>query len=75
VISIGITVSRRCASAGSVAAEMAFARLAVHGRDDVDQPECGEGSAQPIANTSLATTIAVARFGPPPATAAHEPRH
>ena len=28
-----------------------------------------------IVNTSLATTMAVARFGPPPATAAQAPRH
>ena len=28
-----------------------------------------------IVNTSRATTMAVARFGPPPATAAQAPRH
>jgi len=28
-----------------------------------------------IVNTNLATTMAVARFGPPPATAAQAPRH
>ena len=50
--------------------------VAVHGRDNVDEPQCGEGSALPvIVNTRRATTIAVARFGPPPATAAQAPRH
>ena len=104
-----MTVSRRCASAGSVAAAIAFARstvptrvreesasskrpghgaigckfvlkarqllkaefehgklieMAVHGRDEVDEAQRGEGSACPaIVNTSRATTIAVARFG------------
>ena len=92
MISIGITVRRRCASAGSVAAAMAFARstvpmrvreesasikrpgqgaigrkfvlkarqllqaefergklvqVAVHGRDEVDEAQGGEGSACP----------------------------
>ena len=50
--------------------------MAVHGRDEVDKAQGCEGPALPaIVNTSLVTTTAVARLGPPPATAAHAPRH
>ena len=50
--------------------------VAVHGGDDVDEAQGGEGRLCPeIVNTTRATTIAVARFGPPPATAAQAPRH
>ena len=48
----------------------------MRGGDKVDKRRAVKARLGPlIVNTNLATTIAVARFGPPPATAAQAPRH
>jgi len=62
VVCRDVQVSLRSSQRTAVA--MSMSRSAVKARLD---PE--------IVNTNLATTMAVARFGPPPATAAQAPRH